>query len=147
MPLTDVKVRSLKSSRAQYKVSDGEGLYLLVPLSGAKLWRLAYRFRGKQKALALGKYSHGNRGGRAIIVTRMPGCDSIAREIVAGGWMAKTGTTVYTIRRCVIQGAKRRMVRRLLCDETLQTGQVDECHNGGAVGQLGQGQRNLRPSA
>jgi Arm DNA-binding domain len=27
----------------------------LVPVSGAKLWRLAYRFNGKQKSFALGK--------------------------------------------------------------------------------------------
>jgi hypothetical protein len=37
-------------------MSDGEGLYLLVPPTGSKLWRLAYRFNGKQKSFALGKY-------------------------------------------------------------------------------------------
>jgi hypothetical protein len=40
MPLTDAKVRSLKAREAQYKVSDSEGLYLLVSPSGGKLWRL-----------------------------------------------------------------------------------------------------------
>ena len=56
MPLSDARVRALKGKNAQYKVSDGEGLYLLVPPTGSKLWRLAYRFNGKQKTFALGKY-------------------------------------------------------------------------------------------
>jgi len=56
MPLTDLKVRSLKAKTAPYKVSDSEGLYLLVTPAGGKLWRLAYRFNGKQKSFALGKY-------------------------------------------------------------------------------------------
>jgi len=37
-------------------LSDGAGLFLLIQPGGAKLWRLAYRFAGKQKALALGIY-------------------------------------------------------------------------------------------
>jgi integrase len=56
MPLTDDKVRSLKARAAPYKVSDSCGLYLLVPSTGSKLWRLAYRFGEKQKCVALGKY-------------------------------------------------------------------------------------------
>jgi hypothetical protein len=56
MALTDTKVRSLKGKSAQYKVSEGEGRYLLVPPTAAKLWCYAYRFNGKQKSLALGKY-------------------------------------------------------------------------------------------
>ena len=38
------------------KISDGGGLHLLVQPSGKELWRLAYRFAGKQKTLALGAY-------------------------------------------------------------------------------------------
>ena len=56
MPLTDAKVRSLKAMKVQYKVSDSDGLYILVTSAGGKLWRMAYRFLGKQKSLALGKY-------------------------------------------------------------------------------------------
>jgi integrase len=37
-------------------MSDGGGLHLLIQASGSKLWRLAYRFAGKQKTLALGSY-------------------------------------------------------------------------------------------
>ena len=32
------------------------GLHLLIQPAGSKLWRLAYRFAGKQKTLALGVY-------------------------------------------------------------------------------------------
>ncbi len=56
MALTDTTVRNLKPQQKPYKKSDGEGLYLLVTPDGSKLWRLAYRFAGKQKALALGSY-------------------------------------------------------------------------------------------
>jgi len=41
MSLTDTKVRSLNAKKAQDKVTDGEGLYLLITPSGGKLWRLA----------------------------------------------------------------------------------------------------------
>jgi hypothetical protein len=56
MALTDAKLRAIKPRSADFKIADGEGLYLLVTTTGAKRWRLAYRFAGKQKALALGVY-------------------------------------------------------------------------------------------
>lgn len=56
MPLTDLAVRSAKAAANPRKLSDGGGLQLLVTATGSKLWRLAYRFDGKQKQLALGAY-------------------------------------------------------------------------------------------
>ena len=56
MPLTDAKLRSLKPAEKPYKVSDSEGLHVQVSTQGSVLWRLAYRFEGKQKLLALGAY-------------------------------------------------------------------------------------------
>src|SRR5689334_11621707 len=56
MPLTDAKLRVLKTKAAPFKIADAEGLYILVAPSGSKMWRLAYRYNGKQKALALGHY-------------------------------------------------------------------------------------------
>jgi len=56
MPLTDLTCRSAKPAEKPYKKSDGGGLFLLVEKSGSRLWRLAYRFDGKQKLLALGAY-------------------------------------------------------------------------------------------
>jgi integrase len=54
--LTDTEVKNSKPKDRPYKLSDGGGLYLLVDTSGNKYWRLAYRFSGKQKVLALGVY-------------------------------------------------------------------------------------------
>lgn len=56
MALSDAKVRALKAKGAPYKLSDGEGLYVMVTAGGSRLWNLAYRFNGKQKTLAIGKY-------------------------------------------------------------------------------------------
>jgi hypothetical protein len=56
MPLTDVKCRNAKAQNKPHKLSDGGGLHLLINSDGAKYWRLAYRWHGKQRTLALGVY-------------------------------------------------------------------------------------------
>lgn len=56
MALTDIKVRTTKPMDKQYKLTDGNGMHLLVHPNGSKYWRLQYRFGGKQKMLALGVY-------------------------------------------------------------------------------------------
>jgi integrase len=56
MALTDTSIRNAKAGEKQRKLSDGGGLYLLVATTGGKLWRLKYRFAGKEKLLALGAY-------------------------------------------------------------------------------------------
>ncbi|WP_299772395.1 tyrosine-type recombinase/integrase [uncultured Pseudoteredinibacter sp.] len=56
MPLVDVQVREARSREKDYKLADGEGMYLLVKKGGQKYWRLDYRFHGKRKTLALGVY-------------------------------------------------------------------------------------------
>lgn len=56
MPLTDVTIRNLKASDRDVKKTDEKGLYLLVRANGSKLWRMGYRFGGKQKLLAFGAY-------------------------------------------------------------------------------------------
>jgi len=57
-PLSDTKIRTAKPSSKDYKLSDGEGLHLLVTTKGSKLWRMQYRFEGKQKTLSFGKYPY-----------------------------------------------------------------------------------------
>ena len=56
MPLTHTRIRTAKARSSAYKMTDGEGMYLLVRTNGRKYWRLDYRFRGKRKTLALGVY-------------------------------------------------------------------------------------------
>jgi Arm DNA-binding domain len=54
MPLTDVSIRNAKAGTAIVKLSDGGGLQLWLMPTGSKLWRLAYRFEGKEKKLSIG---------------------------------------------------------------------------------------------
>jgi integrase len=54
--LTNTRVRKAKPSLRAIKLSDAAGLHLLIQPHGSKLWRLAYRFAGKQKTLAIGVY-------------------------------------------------------------------------------------------
>src|SRR5665213_2929448 len=56
MALTDIAVRRAKPQETAYKLSDEKGMYLLISAAGSKLWRLKYRFAGKEKTLALGIY-------------------------------------------------------------------------------------------
>ncbi len=54
--LTAIQAKSARAGDSPLKLSDGGGLFLLIQPNGAKYWRLAYRFAGKQKTLALGIY-------------------------------------------------------------------------------------------
>jgi len=54
--LTDLKVRSAKSTDRDWKLSDGGGLFLLVKPSGGKLWRWKYRLQGKENLFAIGGF-------------------------------------------------------------------------------------------
>jgi len=56
MSLTALAVKSAKPTAKPYKLSDEKGLYLLVTPSGSKLWRFDYRYDGKRKTLAFGKW-------------------------------------------------------------------------------------------
>ncbi|MCR9222485.1 MAG: integrase arm-type DNA-binding domain-containing protein [Hyphomonas sp.] len=56
MPLTDLKIRSLKPEDKPRRYTDGGNLFVEVRPSGSKLWRYAYKFEGKQKLMALGSY-------------------------------------------------------------------------------------------
>ncbi|TCP10898.1 integrase [Crenobacter luteus] len=58
MPLTDSAIKNAKPREdgKPDKLADGLGLFLWVMGNGSKYWRMAYRFAGKQKTLALGVY-------------------------------------------------------------------------------------------
>lgn len=55
-PLSALEVKQAKPKEKDYKLADGQGMFLLVTKSGGKYWRLKYRFAGKEKTLALGVY-------------------------------------------------------------------------------------------
>lgn len=56
MALKDLQIRALRPADKIYQCPDDRGLYLEVHPNGSKLWRYKYRFLGKQKRLALGRY-------------------------------------------------------------------------------------------
>lgn len=56
MPLSDVAVRNARGREKSYKMTDGEGLYLLVKPDGGRYWRFDYRHLKKRGTLAFGVY-------------------------------------------------------------------------------------------
>jgi len=57
-PLSDTQIKFAKPRELQYKLSDGDGLYLLVKPDGVKLWRMDYTrpITKKRNTLAFGVY-------------------------------------------------------------------------------------------
>lgn len=54
--LTDRAAEAAKPRDKDYKLTDGNSLFLLVKTSGTKLWRFKYYFAGKEKGMSLGQY-------------------------------------------------------------------------------------------
>ena len=52
--LTKLSIKQAKPKGKQYKLTDGQGMYLRVYPNGSKYWQLQYWFEGKQKILSLG---------------------------------------------------------------------------------------------
>ena len=52
--LTELSIKQAKTKEKQYKLTDGEGMYLRVYPNGSKYWQLQYWFDGKQKILSFG---------------------------------------------------------------------------------------------
>lgn len=56
MPLKDSTVRAAAPGPKPYRLSDGDGLYVIVRPSGAKWWRFQYRHHGIRKGLSMGTF-------------------------------------------------------------------------------------------
>lgn len=56
MKLTAKACEAAKPRKTAYKLFDGGGLYLEVRPPNSKLWRLKYRYLGKEKKLSIGEY-------------------------------------------------------------------------------------------
>src|SRR6185437_9503206 len=56
MALTFFDIKAATPREKPYKLSDGDGLYLLVQPNGHKFWRYRYRFTGVEKMLAIGPF-------------------------------------------------------------------------------------------
>jgi len=77
-PLTDTKIKTSKAKDKDYKIFDGGGLFLLVTKRNTKLWRLKYKFDGKEKLLALGAYP-------SITLNKARELREYNRELLANG--------------------------------------------------------------
>lgn len=54
--LTDTKLKSLKPKDKLYKITDRDGLYVAVLMSGTISFRYDYRINERRETLAIGKY-------------------------------------------------------------------------------------------
>ena len=55
-PLSDTKIKRAKPKDKMYKMFDGEGLYIEIKPTGRKVWRVKYRYGGKEKTYTIGDY-------------------------------------------------------------------------------------------
>lgn len=54
--LTDVALKALKPKEKPYKITDRDGMYVLVSPKGALSFRLDYRLNGRRETVVLGRY-------------------------------------------------------------------------------------------
>jgi hypothetical protein len=54
--LTDAALKSLKPKQKLYKVTDRDGMYVLVTPKGSLSFRLDYRLNGRRETVTFGKY-------------------------------------------------------------------------------------------
>ncbi|MCW5716919.1 MAG: tyrosine-type recombinase/integrase [Bauldia sp.] len=56
MALTHLAITQAKAKDKPVKLTDGEGLHLVVHPNGSKLWRFRYRFNGKENMISFGAF-------------------------------------------------------------------------------------------
>src|SRR6185312_9307207 len=56
--LTETRIRGARPLQKGYKIFDTGGLFLKVEPNGSRLWRMRYRYGGKEKLLSLGAYPY-----------------------------------------------------------------------------------------
>lgn len=54
--LTDAQVRKIKPLEKKKRYADEKGLYLEVTPAGSRIWRIKYRFNGRESTLTIGGY-------------------------------------------------------------------------------------------
>lgn len=130
MPLTDTAIRSAKPRATPYKLSDGGGLHLLIAANGSKLWRLAYRFSGKQKTLALGTYPtvslakarEGRDGAKRLLVDGVdPGAQKRREKLAAKA----SGDATFKTIALEYLGNRRHTLTPLYADQLLRRLEAD----------------------
>jgi len=54
--LTNIQVKNAKPRDKDYKMSDGNNLFLYLTTAGSKIWRVNYSFDNNRRQITLGKY-------------------------------------------------------------------------------------------
>src|ERR1700761_8212261 len=57
--LTDASLKALKPQKKLYKVSDRDGMYIVVQPAGSVVFRYDYRMNGRRETLTIGRYGPG----------------------------------------------------------------------------------------
>ena len=78
MALSAVAIKAAKSREKSYKLADRDGLYLVIWPTGARSWKMNYRYLGKQKTLTFGQWP------AVGLADARKRCDA-AREVLARG--------------------------------------------------------------
>ncbi len=117
-------MRTLKTRARAYSLADGGGLSIEVLPGGKRVWRLRYRYEGKQEKVTLGEYPayslavarkwreecramvvHGKSPMRAKQEAKAVSRDQVIVETFAGHWLAevvkKTNRNPENVRRVV----------------------------------------------
>lgn len=76
MALTHNECKAAAPKEKPYKLAAGDGLYLLVNPNGAKYWRYKYRYKSKEKLLALGAFPE-------VTLAKATAACKAARELLA----------------------------------------------------------------
>jgi len=76
--LNPIQITNAKPRDKAYKLADADGLYLAVQTNGTKLWRMNYRYLGRQKTLYFGAWPE-----VGIAMARQQ--RAVAREQIAAG--------------------------------------------------------------
>lgn len=76
--LADTKIRQTKPADKPQKLTDSNGLYLLINPNGSKLWRYRFRLGGKETVFAIGAYP-------TVNLAQARAARDAARELVKQG--------------------------------------------------------------
>jgi hypothetical protein len=91
MSLNVIKVQNLKPKKADYRVADGGGLYILVRPNGSKLWRYDYRLNDAatgqvvRRTFSIGEFSSDGDGANLFTLAQAREEHEKARDAVAKG--------------------------------------------------------------
>ncbi len=70
--ITDIKIRAARGREKPYKLTIGEGLFLLVTPNHSRLWRFRYGFGGKENLISFGAYDPGGVAAGVVSSTWTP---------------------------------------------------------------------------